>query len=138
MDTLFGPPETVAAVEFGSGTTLTYGELDERSRRLAGLWRSRGLGRGDHVAALLDNRVAYFEVAWAALRSGLYLTPINWHLGPEEAGYVLADCGARAVVSCAPLGGLLAGLPAATTAAVPTRLVVRGARRGLGALRGHG
>jgi long-chain acyl-CoA synthetase len=123
---MFGPPGTVSAVEYGSGATLTSAEMEDRSRRLAGLWRSRGLGRGDHVAALLDNRVAYFEVAWAALRSGLYLTPINWHLGPEEAAYVLADCGAGAVVSCAPLSGLLAGLPEGTTAGVPTRLVVGG------------
>ena len=122
---MFGPPGTVSAVEYGSGATLTSAELEDRSRRLAGLWRSRGIGRGDHVAALLDNQVAYFEVAWAALRSGLYLTPINWHLGPEEAAYVLADCGARAVVSCSALGGLLAGLGAAGTD-VPTRLVVGG------------
>jgi acyl-CoA synthetase (AMP-forming)/AMP-acid ligase II len=128
MDTTgatFGPPETLAAVEYGSGATLTFGELEDRSRRLAGLWRARGITRGDHVAVLLDNRVAYFEVAWAALRSGLYLTPVNWHLGPEEAAYVVADCGARAVVSSAPLGGLLTGLGAAG-AEVPTRLVVGG------------
>jgi acyl-CoA synthetase (AMP-forming)/AMP-acid ligase II len=128
MDTTgatFGPPETLAAVEYGSGATLTFGELEDRSRRLAGLWRARGITRGDHVAVLLDNRVAYFEVAWAALRSGLYLTPVNWHLGPEEAAYVVADCGARAVVSSAPLGGLLTGLGTAG-AEVPTRLVVGG------------
>jgi long-chain acyl-CoA synthetase len=126
---MFGPGDTVAAVEDTSGLSLTYAELDDRSRRLAGFWRGQGIGPGDHVAVLLDNQLAYFEVAWAAQRSGLYLTPVNWHLGAEEAAYVIADCGARSVVSAARLGGLLEGLgPAA--AAVPVRLAIGGPEGG--------
>ncbi|MGH9213285.1 MAG: acyl-CoA synthetase [Acidimicrobiales bacterium] len=117
-------PHQPAVIEYPSGRRLSYGDLDDRSRRLAGLWRERGLRAGDHVAVLLDNQAAYFEVAWAAQRSGLYLTPVNWHLGPEEAGYVIADCGAQAVVSTAPLGSLLARLDGALGSLPPTRLLV--------------
>ena len=111
-------PGHPAAIDFATGTVLTYGELEERSRRLAGLWREHGLRPADHVAVLLDNQVSYFEVAWAAQRAGLYLTPVNWHLGPDEAGYIVGDCGARSVVATARLGPLVAALAPAGTDAV--------------------
>lgn len=82
-----------------SGQTITYKELDERSNRLAQLWHDRGLRRGDHVAILLQNQVEYFDAIWAALRSGLYYTPVNWHLTAPEANYIVKDCGARSVVT---------------------------------------
>ena len=73
------------AIIMGSGPTVTYGELEERSARLAHLLSSRGLRPGDNVAILAENHPRFFEVYWAAIRSGLYLTAINWHLTPEEA-----------------------------------------------------
>lgn len=117
-------PRRIAVVEHATGRTLTYGELEDRSRRLAGLWRSRGLGHGGHLAVLLDNQATYFEVAWAAQRAGLYYTPVNWHLGAEEAGYIIGNCGASAVVATARLGSLLDAL--GPMEHVPTRLVVDG------------
>jgi acyl-CoA synthetase (AMP-forming)/AMP-acid ligase II len=83
----------------GSGETVSYGELDDRSARLARHWHARGLRPGDHVAILLENDPHYFDAVWAALRSGLYYTPVNVHLTPDEVTYVLRDCGARAVVT---------------------------------------
>jgi acyl-CoA synthetase (AMP-forming)/AMP-acid ligase II len=82
-----------------SGQTITYKELDERSNRLAQLWHARGLRKGDHIAILLPNQVEYFDAIWAALRSGLYYTPVNWHLTAPEVDYIVKDCGARSVVT---------------------------------------
>jgi len=92
-------PDHAAVVMAGSGDTLTYKELDERSNQLAQLWHERGLRRGDHIAILLQNHPRYFEVVWAALRSGLYYTPVNWHLTAPEVAYIVGDCGARSVVT---------------------------------------
>jgi long-chain acyl-CoA synthetase len=92
-------PDHPAVVMAGSGATLTYKELDERSNQLAQLWHERGLRRGDHVAILLPNHLRYLEVVWAALRSGLYYTPVNWHLTAPEVAYIVGDCGARSVVT---------------------------------------
>ena len=114
-----------AVIEHESQRVLTYGELEDRSRRLAGLWRARGLKPGDHVAVLLDNQATYFEVGWAAQRSGLYLTPVNWHLGAEEAAYVIADCEARAIVSTARFAPVLDELGEVIDD-VSTRLIVDG------------
>ena len=86
------------AVIASSGTVLTYGQLDERSNRVAQLIRSRGLGVGSHVAMLLENRIEFLEVLWGALRAGVYITPINWHLNAAEVAYVVNDCGASLLI----------------------------------------
>jgi acyl-CoA synthetase (AMP-forming)/AMP-acid ligase II len=91
--------DTPAVVMAGSGEVVTYRELDERSMQLARLLRAAGLERGDHLAILLPNHPRYLEVYWGATRAGLYVTPINWHLKAEEAGYIVEDCDAAALVT---------------------------------------
>jgi acyl-CoA synthetase (AMP-forming)/AMP-acid ligase II len=86
-------------IEAETGKTLTYAELDRRSRQLARFLRDAGFGVGDHIAILLENRVEYPEVAWAAQRSGLYFTPLNIQLHPSEAAWIVGDCEARAVIT---------------------------------------
>lgn len=85
----------------GSGRVLTYQELEERSLRLARHLHARGLRRGDVVALLTDNRPEAYEVYWAALRSGLYVTAVNSHLSADEVAYIVTDCGAKALVASA-------------------------------------
>jgi fatty-acyl-CoA synthase len=90
-------PGRPAIIMAGSGRSLTYAELDENSARLASALRGLGLREGDVIALLSDNTPEAFEVFWAALRSGLYVTAINWHLAAAEVEYILADSGARAL-----------------------------------------
>ncbi|MCU1452221.1 MAG: putative fatty-acid--CoA ligase [Acidimicrobiales bacterium] len=99
-----------AVVMANSGITVTYAELDDRSKRLAQLLRAAGLRPGDHVAILLENHPRYFEIFWAAMRAGLYCTPISWHLKPAEAGYIVADCGAAAVFTSIAMASVAADL----------------------------
>jgi acyl-CoA synthetase (AMP-forming)/AMP-acid ligase II len=82
-----------------TGATLTYGEMEKRSNQLAHAFRSLGLEVGDHAAILMENRTEYFEAVWAAMRSGLYVTPINWHLSGDEAEYIVKDCEASVLVT---------------------------------------
>jgi long-chain acyl-CoA synthetase len=95
--------DKVAVIRAATGETLTYGELDARSNRLAQLWYAHGLRPGDHVAVFLDNQLAYFEALWAALRSGLYFTPINRYLSAAEAAYIVDDCDATALIASGAL-----------------------------------
>ena len=95
--------------------TVTYAELDERSLRLARVLREAGLGKGDHIAFLSDNRPEAFDIYWAALRSGMYVTGINHHLSPDEAAYIVEDCGARALL----VSGAKAELAAAVLERTP-------------------
>lgn len=94
-------PDKPAVVMAGSGATLTYGQLDEQSRRLARYWYDTGLRKGDHVALLSDNVPEVFVVYWAALRSGLYITSVNHHLAPAEVSYIVNDSGSTALVVAA-------------------------------------
>jgi long-chain acyl-CoA synthetase len=116
-------PDRPALVMSGSGQTRTYRELDEASTRLALVLRDRGMRPGDHVAVLVDNEPAFFEAVWAGLRSGLYVTPINWHLTAAEAGYIVADCGATALVASARLADVVGAMGDDLTG-VATRLLV--------------
>jgi long-chain acyl-CoA synthetase len=103
-------PEAAALVMAGSGETVTYAELEDRSRRLAAALRTRGVAGGDHLAILMENSRSYLEVAWAAQRSGLYYTAINSHLRPGEVQYVLDDCGAVALVASEAMADVVAAL----------------------------
>lgn len=100
-------PAHPAAVDATTGQTRTFGQLDERSARLAAHLEAAGIAEQGHVAALLPNVLDYFDVAWATQRSGLWLTPVNWHLTGNEAAYIIRDCGAQALVSSPELADLL-------------------------------
>ena len=91
-------PDKPALVIAETGQTTTYAELDERSLRLAHVFADAGLVTGDVVALISDNAPEAYEVYWAALRSGLYVTAVNHHLSPDEAAYIVNDCGAKALV----------------------------------------
>ena len=105
-------PDKPAVVNAATGSTVTYRELDQRSNRLAQLLWAKGLRPGDHVALFMENHLAFFEVTWAALRSGLYLTAINRYLTADEAGYILENCEAQALIASAHLQDIAAALPA--------------------------
>ena len=115
-----------AVVMGTSGETLTYRELEDASNRVAQLLRARGLRTGDRVAVLLVNRPEWYAVVWGALRSGLYVTPVNFHLTAAEAGYIVADCGARALVADAGLAETVAAMGADDLGGVDLRLAVGG------------
>ena len=100
-------PAHPAAVDATTGRVRTFGELDARSSRLAAAFEAAGIEEQGHVAALLPNVLDYFDVAWATQRSGLWLTPVNWHLTGSEAAYIIGDCGAQALVASPELAGLL-------------------------------
>ena len=96
-------PDRPAVIMAGSGEVLTYRELNERSMRLAQLLADNGLTEGDRVAIFAENHIRYFEVYWAAIRSGLYVTGVNWHLTAAEAGYIVANSEAKALFTTAAM-----------------------------------
>ncbi|MGH3412633.1 MAG: acyl-CoA synthetase [Marmoricola sp.] len=115
-------PDKAALVIDDTGETLTYAQLEENSLRLAHVLAHAGLGPGDVVALLSDNALQAYEVYWAAMRSGLYITAVNHNLGTDEARYILDDCGARALVVSASKRDLVESM----AVEVPTRLAFGG------------
>jgi fatty-acyl-CoA synthase len=103
-------PDAPAIIMGGSGETVTYAQLEDRSTRLARALRERGFAEGDTIAILMENNRAYLEIAWAAQRSGLRYTAVNSHLRPSEVQYVLDDSGAAALFSSAAMADVTSRL----------------------------
>jgi len=57
-----------------------------------------GLHKGDHLAVVLQNRLAMASLHWACQLTGIIVTPLNWRVKADELNYCLADAEARAVV----------------------------------------
>ena len=105
-------PDRAAYVMAGTGETVTYRQLDDRSNQGAQLFRSLGLKVGDVIALLLDNHPRYFEIAWAAQRAGLYFTCISSKLSSGEVEYIVKDCEAKLLVTSAGVGPVVDEIPA--------------------------
>jgi fatty-acyl-CoA synthase len=92
-----------AVILHPSGTVVTFDELEARANRLAHYFRRAGLAEGDAVAILMENNEHIHPIMWAARRSGLYYVPINTHLTASEAGYIIDNSAAKAIIGSAAL-----------------------------------
>lgn len=117
-------PDKPAAIMAGTGETLTYAELEDRSARLARHLYDAGLRTGDVIALITENRLEAFVAYWAALRSGLYITAVNHNLSVDEAAYIVENCEARVLIASAGKADLVEGVIAAVE--VPGRLAYGG------------
>jgi acyl-CoA synthetase (AMP-forming)/AMP-acid ligase II len=119
-------PDRAAIIMGSSGETISFQELDQRSNRLAHHLGDLGLKPWGCVAMLMENHPRFLEVVWAAQRSGLHYTAINTHLSPEEAQYIVDDCGAEVLIGSSHLTSLLAKMEADGTPLVRHRLLIGG------------
>src|ERR1700722_13884476 len=103
----------------GSGLEWTFGELQRRIDQAVAMLAAHGLRFGDHIAVLFANEPELFPVDWAAQRTGLYYTPVNWHLTADEAAYIVADCGAAVLFASPTHRELTERITAAVPAVVP-------------------
>ena len=92
-------PDRIAYVMAGSGHSVSYGQLDQRSNQGAHLMRSLGLGPGSAIAICLENHPRFFEIVWAAQRSGLQYTTVSSRLTAPEIEYIVKDCGAQVFIT---------------------------------------
>ena len=101
-----------AVIMAATGETITYGELEARSNRLAHLLRARGLGRLDHYSIYMENNARYVECCAAGERSGHYYTCVNSFLTVEELAYILNNSQSKVLItSQAKRDVALAALP---------------------------
>jgi long-chain acyl-CoA synthetase len=108
---------------------LPHTVLLQRAAQGAQGLRALGVGKGHAVALILRNDFAFFEASLAAGMIGAYATPINWHFTAEEAGHIIRDSGARAVLVHSDLWPRVAqGVPAGVQVfLVPTPPEIRAA-----------
>ena len=75
----------------------TYREIEEAVRCIAGGLQAAGLVPGDRLMIRLPNTSAYALLFFGALAAGIVPLPTSTQLTDEEAAFLFADCGARAV-----------------------------------------
>jgi fatty-acyl-CoA synthase len=121
------PAVIMAGPDEGGGQSRqqTYRELVAGANRLARLLLDAGLRPGDHYAILAENHLRYFELAWAGLNTGLYVTAVNSHLTAPEAAYLINDSGAKVVISTRALAAVAEELVPLAPGVV-TRLMLDG------------
>jgi long-chain acyl-CoA synthetase len=98
-------PDRIAVID-DDGRVLSYGELLEHARAIVRGLHALGLRRGDACAVVLPNHRTFLGTWLAATESGLYFVPVNSHLAPAEAAYVVANSEAKVLVGHEDLAGL--------------------------------
>ena len=90
-------PDHPAIVE-PTGSTTTWGALEQRVDEVAGALRVAGVEPGDRVAVVLPNNAAFAAAYWGTLRAGGVVVPVNPAYTPPEREHIVTDAGARVVL----------------------------------------
>jgi long-chain acyl-CoA synthetase len=93
---------------------LTYGQVDELSRALAGWLQGTGLARGDRVAIMMPNVLQYPVAAAAVMRAGFIAVNVNPLYTPRELEHQLNDSGSKAIIILENFAATLAKAIAST------------------------
>lgn len=81
------------------GTTMTFGQIDQQSRRFASYLQNQlGLKKGDRVAIMLPNVLQYPIALFGVLRAGLVAVNVNPLYTARELEHQLKDSGATTIV----------------------------------------
>ncbi|WP_134321855.1 long-chain-fatty-acid--CoA ligase [Cumulibacter soli] len=90
------------------GETITWGQLANRTRRLASALADLGVSRGDRVIVMITNRPEFAEAIIAINTLGAVAVPINFRLVAREVQFLAENSGSRAVVVEQQLASLIA------------------------------
>ncbi len=118
-------------------TRMTYADLDAEVARLAGGLKAHGIGRGERVALLLGNGIAFVALTYAIARLGAILVPLSIRDQMPGIRHALTDSGAKLLVAEAAFAGIVP--PPAETPELAHRVAI-GSAEGFSAyetLRGH-
>ena len=100
-----------ATLQFGE-ERLEPAEIERRAGCAAAGFERAGVRPDDVVALMLHNEPSHLEAMLGARIAGAYSCPINWHYKADEAGFILRDSGAKALVaSPALLAQIRSGVP---------------------------
>jgi amino acid adenylation domain-containing protein len=100
------------AIEDGA-RTVTYGDLETRSNRLARYLVDIGVARGDRVGIYLDKSADSIVAIYGALKAGAVYVPLDPHAPASRLGFICRDCDVRVMLTgrekVADWGALLDG-----------------------------
>lgn len=94
-------PDKVAIEQ--DDVSLTYRELEERTRRVARLLRDLGVRAGERVLLMFPNDYRLPECLLGTLRAGAVAVPVNVKLGFEALAFVVEHSDAGTIIAHADL-----------------------------------
>ena len=80
------------------GRTISWAQLNKLANRLARVLRARGIGRGDVVSLLMDNRIEFLATAAAINKIGGVAALINTHLRGRPLSHCIATTHSKACI----------------------------------------
>lgn len=80
------------------GVTLTFAQVEKQANAFAAYLQSRGIQKGDRVALMMPNIMAYPIALFGTLLAGGTVVNVNPLYTPRELVHQLKDSGARAIV----------------------------------------
>jgi len=80
------------------GKSISFGELDQRSRDFGAWLQTKGLGKGARVAIMLPNVLQYPVALYGTLRAGCTVVNVNPLYTARELEHQLKDSGAEVIV----------------------------------------
>lgn len=92
--------------------TATWRQMDERSSRFAGALRALGIGAGETVAIMSQERIEVYEHWFGCLKTGAIRVGINWRYAAREMVHILRDCRPRLMLVDAHCAACLPDLAA--------------------------
>ncbi len=112
----FGPRELFGTKKNGRWTWTTYSEFGRLVAKFRGGLSSLGIGLGDTIACVANNRVEWAVAAYAAYGLGAAFVPMYEAQHPKEWEFIVRDCGAKLLIAAneTVLGkakGMLGGCP---------------------------
>ena len=90
-------PDAIAIDEL-DGRTLTYGELDRLTDRLADALRHAGVVRGDRVGFCLPKSADAIAAIYGILKAGAAYVPVDPSAPASRSAIILRDCTVRALL----------------------------------------
>ncbi len=104
LDNFASCPDKVAVIS--AEGTLTYGELDEQSARLAGYLTNIGLGADKTVAIALPRSLSLIVALFATMRAGAAFLPLNLHHPVKRVATILQNSGTTCLITDSSHSGL--------------------------------
>lgn len=89
------------------GSDVTYDDVVDRVSRLGGYLKAQGVGPGDRVMIVAQNKPEWMITLFAALGEGATVIPVNPGLTAPEIAYMIEHAGPRLIVVDRALAGVL-------------------------------
>jgi malonyl-CoA/methylmalonyl-CoA synthetase len=89
------------AVEW-KGSEYTFGEIDQRSDRMAAYLVDQGLGQGDRVCVQLANCIELIDIYLACVKLGVIFVPVNILYRDREVAHILKDADPKLFIQAPP------------------------------------